>query len=64
MNAVVLSCDPHPGSVYRATPDTVVEPGVGGVEGLNEGDRLRVEYSEECEEGCALIATRITVVTP
>jgi hypothetical protein len=65
-NGIVLSCDwEYAGSAYRTTGETVVEPaGVGGLDGLAAGDRIRVAYREDCEadRGCALVATKVTVL--
>lgn len=66
---IQLACEAgHPGSAYLFISDTVVEPAtVGGFENLREGDRIRVEYATDCEEGtlyCELVATKITRLGP
>ena len=66
VNSIALSCEgQYPRSAYRATSETAFEPaGVGGLDGLAAGDRVRVAYREDCEAdlGCALVATKVTVL--
>ena len=66
---IQLACETgHPGSAYLISSETVVEPTtVGGFEMLREGDRIRVEYVTDCEEGtfyCELVATKIIRLGP
>lgn len=73
-NVVSVRCSENtPASGFETTPDTVVEPAsVGGVSGLQEGDRVSIEYVVkecpdsllDCESSITPVATTITVLSP
>ncbi len=72
---VVVRCsEEEPATGYETTDETVVEPiTVGGLDGLQEGDRISVEYFiKECPDSLrdcdafsvTPVATKITVLSP
>lgn len=72
---VTVRCsEDEPATGYETTDETVLEPAtVGGVDGLQEGDRISVEYFiKECPESLrdcdafsvTPVATKITVLSP
>jgi len=70
-NTFAISCgqeSPVPGSIYRISNQTTVEPAaIGGLPGLRDGDPVRVDHGTECEgetSFCTLTAIKITVLSP
>ena len=70
---LAVSCDTGvPGTTYQISDETVFEPAsLDGLQGLREGDRIRLEYViDQCPEdviGCfgqSLVATKVTALNP